>query len=63
MDGRTTYAKLDKILSPGIIHLSELRKKLIIEVGSDERTIYKCLKILSETGRIKDIGDNKVEVL
>jgi hypothetical protein len=64
MDGRTTYSKLKNILKDlqGVITIHELRTLIIINVGSCERTIASCLKILSETGLIKDIGDCKFEI-
>ena len=65
MDGRTTYSKLKGILEnqKGVISIHELRTLIIINVGSCERTIASCLKILAETGLIKDIGDCKFEIL
>jgi hypothetical protein len=63
MDKRTTYFKLNEILTPGIITLQELRTKIIINIGGDERTIFKCIRILNEIGKIKDIGNNKFKIL
>ena len=64
MDGRTTYSKLKDILKnvKGVITIHQLRKLIIMNIGSDERTINSCLKTLLETGLIKDIGDSRFEI-
>ena len=65
MDGRTTYSKLKDVLKneQGVITIHELRRLIIMNVGSCERTITACLKIMHETGMIKDIGDCKFKVM
>lgn len=61
MDKRNTYPKLKKMLEGvnGELNVSELRLLIMMNVGSSERTIQSCLRVMGETGLIKDIGDCK----
>jgi len=65
MDGRTTYSKIKDIFEDreGVITIHEIRKLLIMNVGSDERTITSCLRIMAEVGMIKDLGEFKFEII
>ena len=66
MDKRVTFHKLQEMMGKvnvDEISLSELRKFIIMNVGSSERTIYSCLRILLEMGMIRDIGNTKFKVL
>ena len=63
-DKRTRYARLRKMLigEDKIITINDLRSLIMINIGSDERTITACLKTMGATGLIKDIGDCRFEI-
>lgn len=66
MDKRNTYFKLKDMLASHdkkMITIADLRRLIIINIGSTERTIQSCLKIMGETGLIQDLGDFKFKVL
>lgn len=64
MDGRNTYSKLKQMLEDkeGIISIHELKKLIMINIGSDRRTIESCLRIMGDTGLIQDVGDCKFKI-
>ena len=66
MDKRITYERLKDMMQKvpaGEVHLDKLRSLIIMNIGSTERTIYSCLRIMSETKMIKDLGNSKFKVL
>ncbi len=66
MDGRTTFSKIERFLKDvkvDEISFQELRKLLFMHIGSDERTLSKCMKIMVELGIIQDMGDCKFKIL
>ena len=65
MDGRNTFPKIKEMLNNSkgkVITIHDLRALIIINIGSNERTIQSCLKIMAETQLIKDIGDCRFEI-
>ncbi len=59
MDHRSKYSKVVKLLKPLIgrtLHITKLKHLIITEIGSDERTISSTLKIMAETGLIRETG-------
>ena len=62
---RNTYPKLKNMLrehKKNIINLNELRGLIMINIGSNEVTIKSSLRIMNETGLLKDIGNYKFEI-
>ncbi len=64
MDGRNTYSKLKEMLKDkeGIITIHDLNALIMMNIGSDPRTIQTCLRVMGSTGLIKDIGDCRFEI-
>ena len=65
MDRRTTYSKIRSMLAQvtgSVITIHELRRLIIINIGSSERTIQSCLRIMCEVGLLKDIGNYKFKI-
>ena len=66
MDGRSTYnrvAKMMEDIESQTIHMNDLRKIIMMNIGSAERTINSCLKIMNEMGILKDLGNYKFEII
>jgi len=66
MDRRTTYSRLKSMLEQvdsSEITIHELRRLIIINIGSCERTIQSCLRIMGETGLLKDIDNSRFKIL
>ena len=66
MDKRTTFHRLESMMF-GVpekeINLAKLRRLIIMNIGSSERTVYACLKIMLEMGMIEDLGNTKFKIL
>lgn len=57
MDNRTKYSRILKLLKPYIgrtFHITKLKHLIVINIGSDERTIGSTLKLMAEAGLIKE---------
>jgi len=66
MDRRTTYSRLQSMLKQvpsSEITIHNLKKLIMINIGSNERTIDSCLRIMGDTGLIKDIGNCRFKIL
>ena len=67
MDKRTIYSKIIRMLEDvevgQIVHMNDLRRLIIINIGSTEATIQSCLRIMGEIGFLKDLGNYRFEVL
>jgi len=66
MDKRNTFIKLKEMLEKvegNKINLDGLRVLIIENVGGNERTIQSCLRIMGETGLIKDLDNCKFEIV
>lgn len=59
MDNRNKYNKIKKMLkSAGSkISLNELRKLIIVEIGSSEDTIRDTIRLMIDTGLIKEFQE------
>lgn len=65
MDGRSRYNKLVIMmeeLEPQVMHIKILRVMIMKNIGGDERTINSCLKIMAETGMIRENGNSTYEI-
>jgi len=65
MDGRNTFAKLKKMCETleGEMTITELKRQIIMNIGSSENVVYRCLVILNDTGLIKDIGNARIQIV
>ena len=66
MDKRTTYFRLEKMLKDypeKEIHFQELKKMIMMNIGSNERTVKSSLEILEVCGLLKPLENCKFEII
>ena len=65
MDKRTTYFRLQKMLEDypeKEIHFQELKKMIMINIGSNERSVKSSMDILQTCGLLKPLENCKFEI-
>ena len=64
--GKTRYNTIKELLKPIVgktVHMDKLWRRIMIEVGSDERTIRGYMHTMISLGMIKEERQNYYEIL
>lgn len=58
MDGRTRYNKMVQLLKPLVgkkLRMSEIQRKIMINIGTSETVVRESLKFMIDLGLIKEV--------
>ncbi len=59
MDGRTKFSRVKKLIDSlekrKLYHMNEIKKLIMMEIGSQEKTISETLKLMTDFQMIKEI--------
>lgn len=66
MDGRTRYKKISNMLKPIVgktFHLDQLRRRVMVDIGSTKETVNETIRVMIDLGLIKEVKEWHYKVI